>query len=502
MFNNIALDIFIGLIFVFLLYSLLATIIQEIIATRFAFRAKVLEKAIIRMLEDGKSAENIPYMDRIIGILHLFNLKSILKDKKVAPWFYAHPLIKYLAEDNWYSKPAYLSPANFSKVMLDLLKGMDNPSSQSIQAINDSIQAGVIHKLPISLRDKANPAIKKIIKSTSDAQDDLIEINQNTALFLKSLWVDSGADIIVFQAKLEDWYNDTMQRATGWFKKYTRIVLFFIGFALAYAFNVDALAIRSILTNNRSAREDMVKLAIASQPNLDPEKLLAGDSSKLDSTYRLVVADAQKANNVLGLGKPWKDSLKKWNDSLKNTDFLNRFSTIEKMSLAKLDSIQILKTGISNSTSLLKNLQLRLKNSQDSTALLDSIAIRNDLIQQEKNHLTEITTSLNEYYRMKDFKERSLYIQEKVKDKWFLYSPYQAGGLKTFIGWLITAFAIMLGAPFWFDLLGKLVSLRGSGTKINSSDKTKSQVPPAAGDKLSGTQSSGLNNNSDQEAVG
>jgi hypothetical protein len=37
-------------------------------------------------------------------------------------------------------------------------------------------------------------------------------------------------------------------------------------------------------------------------------------------------------------------------------------------------------------------------------------------------------------------------------------------GQKLF-GWLITAFAIMLGAPFWFDLLGRFVQLRGAGEK-------------------------------------
>lgn len=31
-------------------------------------------------------------------------------------------------------------------------------------------------------------------------------------------------------------------------------------------------------------------------------------------------------------------------------------------------------------------------------------------------------------------------------------------------GWLITAFAISLGAPFWFDILSKLIKVRGSGT--------------------------------------
>lgn len=32
----------------------------------------------------------------------------------------------------------------------------------------------------------------------------------------------------------------------------------------------------------------------------------------------------------------------------------------------------------------------------------------------------------------------------------------------TFLGWLITAFAISLGAPFWFDLLNKLMKVRNS----------------------------------------
>jgi hypothetical protein len=114
MFNNVALDVFIGLVFIFLLYSLLATILQEMIATRLAFRAKVLEKAIIRMLEDSQTDNHMPFGDRIDGFLHIVGLKNILKNAPVAPWFYAHPLIKYLGEDNYYSKPAYLHAENFS----------------------------------------------------------------------------------------------------------------------------------------------------------------------------------------------------------------------------------------------------------------------------------------------------------------------------------------------------------------------------------------------------
>lgn len=40
---------------------------------------------------------------------------------------------------------------------------------------------------------------------------------------------------------------------------------------------------------------------------------------------------------------------------------------------------------------------------------------------------------------------------------------------RNILGWLITALAISLGAPFWFDLLNKLMQLRTSkkdGTNI------------------------------------
>ena len=50
--GSVAVDIAIGLIFVFLLYSLLASIVQEIIATFLGLRARNLKHAIRRMLQD------------------------------------------------------------------------------------------------------------------------------------------------------------------------------------------------------------------------------------------------------------------------------------------------------------------------------------------------------------------------------------------------------------------------------------------------------------------
>ncbi len=42
-----------------------------------------------------------------------------------------------------------------------------------------------------------------------------------------------------------------------------------------------------------------------------------------------------------------------------------------------------------------------------------------------------------------------------------------------FFGWLLTIFAISLGAPFWFDLLKKFVNIRAAGKALNDEFKGK-----------------------------
>ena len=41
----------------------------------------------------------------------------------------------------------------------------------------------------------------------------------------------------------------------------------------------------------------------------------------------------------------------------------------------------------------------------------------------------------------------------------------------TILGWIVTAIALSLGAPFWFDLLQKFVNLRGAGVKPKREDE-------------------------------
>lgn len=438
-----------------------------------------------------------------------------MKGKYVAPWFYAHPLIKYLAEDNWYSKPAYLTSANFSKVIIDLLKGIDNSPSQSLQLIHESIENGTIHKIPMQSPDLANPAVKRLNKmGLLNDGGNTVELNESTAMFLKSLWHDSGGDVTVFQAKLEQWFNDTMERTTGWFKKYTRIVLFLIGLGLAYTLNIDTFAIKRILVNDPDVREEMVKLAIANHQQLDPEKLLGKDTSLLDSTYKMLSAESKKVNDILGLGRPWKDTLSMWKDSLKK-GFLQRMDSISPVAAGagkQVEEIGISQQRMETEYQLAvqefrtRKAALEKKEINDSIWQADSsrlAAVQSDLVKtmrQDKDRRASLLATVNKWGQMKKLQERAQYIRQMTAGKWNLYSPHQNGGWETLFGWIITALAIMLGAPFWFDLLSKLIKLRGTGTKISTWDgPTPPPTPAPAG---SSPMQSVQPKHTDEEAVG
>jgi hypothetical protein len=60
-----------------------------------------------------------------------------------------------------------------------------------------------------------------------------------------------------------------------------------------------------------------------------------------------------------------------------------------------------------------------------------------------------------------------------AKSEWTdWYTPWKWAWSQygTALGWALTALLVMLGAPFWFDVLTKLASLRSTGNK-----------PPSAG---------------------
>lgn len=420
--NYQVLSIVIGLIFIYLLYSLLASIIQEIMAVWFGYRAKILRIAIERMLGSGDRdrgmLKTMGYLLNRNFIIWVFNLipKSEGNEKTISfiDSFYNHPLIKFLGEGSSRSEPAYLKKDSFSKVMIDLLRGEDyQPGESQRDAIQKSLTDAKItcdnratkinnaSKTILEIGEKRHEflgatllILKKNevdelkegiteIQNEKKTQESVLFIDPETLKYLKSIWADSQGDVEKFKLLLEDWFEKTMLRATDWYKKYTQVFLFLIGMAIAISFNVDTIKIIKKLEKDPDLTDKVVTQAenfLAAYPELGDNSLNQATrrSPKTDSILNtrrdilinqanhLIQGDIKRANDLLGLG--WKDF--------------------------KLDNTPI---GIS----------------------------------------------------------------------FFL---------RMVVGWLLTALAISLGAPFWFDLLNKLMRLRTSYSSDEKGGNNKETI--------------------------
>lgn len=435
MLDNVALDVFIGLIFVLLVYSLLATVLQEIIARILDLRGKNLVKAIRVMLEDREEISG-GYWTRMFHHLasNITHFRCPFpKDDGLAKAFYTHPTIKYLSQSSWRSKPSYMGSYNFSTTMIKLLRGKDFDG--------DADQMELIRK---TLFDENTNIISGSGTNTITAK-----IEAETKEQLKQLYLDSDKKIENFKLLLEKWFDETMDRASGWYKKQTQLILFIVGLTIAIAFNADTIAIYNILSKDKKAREQFVQLASSATAKYDTlnkqlikvpvkdsvpitvkdsvgkidttgwssktiEKVLLADTS-LNQAKKMLITDIENANNILGLGRTW-------NDSCNN---------------CKLTATFIREMG-PNPTK------------QKRQQLLKILSRSDDGVCSDKNCVNS--------------------------RKCLQWHPLQRGGIITIIGWLIMALGISLGAPFWFDMLGKIMQIRGSGVKPKEPEPEKTDV--------------------------
>lgn len=198
-----ALDIAIGVIFIYLILSLACTAANEIIARIFRSRAKNLESGIKNLLSDKDQP----------GF-----------EKK----FYDHPMIKSLCRHKSNGKkPSYIPPRTFSLVLLDLIAPSDGDKSRKNIRQN-------IAKLP-----PGSPLRQNLLILLDDAKDDIAH----------------------FHANIETWYNNSMDRISGWYKRKTQSVTLILAFIVSFAFNADTFQIAKSLANDPVMRQAIVQQA-------------------------------------------------------------------------------------------------------------------------------------------------------------------------------------------------------------------------------------------------
>jgi hypothetical protein len=112
------------------------------------------------------------------------------------------------------------------------------------------------------------------IRSGSNSRDFLTDIKNSVEKLpegcpgqdsIKALLVQAGDNLSTFQKSLEDWYDAQMGRISGWYKRWTKVVLGVIGLLLAIIVNVDAVRIAHTLYVDEPVRQAIVAAATQDQ---------------------------------------------------------------------------------------------------------------------------------------------------------------------------------------------------------------------------------------------
>ena len=356
MFNSETLEVGIGMAFMFLLISLICTGVKEWIEGIFKWRAMDLERA-MRTILDDESGHLTAYLFSHPLISSLYQGQydsSKLTASSLTSWLTGGANAKHMALSARRNLPSYIPADHFAKALIDIVgRGPANVDGEG------SSHAPLTIK---QLRERAaalsSPFLRRAVLSAIDY---------------------SAGDLKQLAENLQHWFDGSMDRASGWYKRRTQSVLFVLGLGAAVILNVDALYVMSRLTADKTFRETVVSAAAKVEA---PTPLSSGASapSALDT--------AQKAREMLdqvGMPVGWLDvdSSKWW--------------------VPPLAPVQRCR----------------------SESVIDNSG---------KGKGTVATTCLSDRYSFG----------------------------RMVLGWLMTAFAVMLGAPFWFDILNKFMVIRST----------------------------------------
>ena len=183
----------VSMIFLFLMFSAACSAIQEIVSNLLRWRAKTLEK----------------------GLAGLF-LNEGFKDE-----LYRTPLLEGLCSPNTLGnltrKPSYIPSATLAMAVLQLAqeKNMNLTGAAGALAPTDSLA-------------KTESLLRTILKGSTTVEEQ--------------------------RAKIEDWYNDSMDRVSGWYKRKSHMTLWIIGIVVCLAFNADSIALGNAFWNDPTLR--------------------------------------------------------------------------------------------------------------------------------------------------------------------------------------------------------------------------------------------------------
>lgn len=244
MFNSDTLEVGIGMVFMFLMMSLICTGIKEWIEGILKWRAMDLEQALRTLLNDPSGdLTAMLYEHPLISCLFIggYDPRNLKKSSKFLTQMMLQVDASYMPLSKRRNLPSYIPAEQFAKALIDIVGR--GPVTSSVDAASESpLTVEQIKERAIAL---AWPTLDRTFLTGIDyAQGNLNALTTN----------------------LSQWFNAAMDRTSGWYKRRTQAVLFVIGMLVAGILNVDALYVMSRLLTDKSFRQTVVTAAASVQP--------------------------------------------------------------------------------------------------------------------------------------------------------------------------------------------------------------------------------------------
>jgi hypothetical protein len=251
MFNSNIIDVAIGLVFIFLLLSLICSAAHELIEMLLKQRAANLEKGIQELAgNDPKDFVSKLYSHGLINSLYAGTYEGEAKG------LFTRLYKRYIKGQDL---PSYIPSRNFALAVIDLEKtGADLPGN-----VKQALQA-----------------FRRV----------------------------AGDDVALLQQHIETWFNSSMDRVSGWYKRRSQWIVLVLGLAAAIAVNADCIEMAKRLSTDTNLRQSVERMAeTAANANAAADKRppidrIKDDLSKLDG---------------IGLPLGWGKPMPEWTEMIK-----------------------------------------------------------------------------------------------------------------------------------------------------------------------------------------
>jgi len=235
MFGSEIFEVVLSVVFIFLLLSLICSALTELIQAWLKLRSTDLEQGIRELLGDREG-------------------------KGLARKLYGHPLVyglyrgdynpELVSEGRYKSRsnlPSYIPARIFAQALMDIVL----PAAGASGSVTPAPAAAA----PL-------PGASEISDQAQSFRDAIPNMeNSQVEGALMPLVEAAGGDIGKVRENIEAWYDSSMDRIRGWYKRRTQVVLLVLGLIVAAAVNADTITIAKSISHDRALREALVTAA-------------------------------------------------------------------------------------------------------------------------------------------------------------------------------------------------------------------------------------------------